>query len=95
MKSEKVYIVSSEYVANGLVFNHKVRYIKDKEKAYQIYEETLKAMKDNNEDMLNDKYNYAINKIIGLRNYKSFTCYYKYQPEVSNFSVELRVENLE
>ena len=94
MKSEKVYIVSSEYVAHGLVFNHKVRYIKDKEKAYQIYEETLKAMKDDNEDMLNDKYNYAINKI-GLRNYKSFICYYKYQAEVSNFSVEVRVENLE
>lgn len=94
MKTEKVYIIHSEYVQNGMTFNSKTRYVKDKEKAIQIYEETLKQMKEDNADMISDKENYETNKG-GQRANKFFACYYKYQPQVSNFLVEISAEELE
>ncbi len=51
-------------------------------------------MKANNADMLSNKDSYSINKG-GQRANKFFTCYYKYQPQVSNFLVEISAEELE
>ena len=91
---DKVYLIHSEYVQHGITFNSRTRYVKDKDKAIQIYEETLKAMKEDNKDMLSDKENYETNHG-GQRANKFFTCYYKYQLEVSNFLVEISAEELE
>lgn len=91
---DKVYIIHSEYVQHGITFNSKTRYVHDKDKAIQIYEETLKQMKEDNQDMLSNKDSYSINKG-GQRANKFFTCYYKYQPQVSNFLVEISAEELE
>lgn len=92
--NKKVYIIHSENVQHGITFNSKTRYVEDKDNAIKIYEETLKQMKADNKDMLSDKENYAINKG-GQRANKFFTCYYKYQPQVSNFLVEISAEVLE
>ena len=94
MKTDKVYLIHSEYVQHGMTFNSRTRYVKDKEKAIQIYEETLKQMKEDNADMISDKENYETNRG-GQRANKFFTCYYKYQPQVSNFLVEISAEILE
>lgn len=94
MKTDKVYIIHSEYVQHGITFNSKTRYVKDKEKAIQVYEETLQQMKADNADMISDKENYKTNKG-GQRANKFFTCYYKYQPQASNFLVEISAEELE
>jgi hypothetical protein len=91
---DKVYIIHSEYVQHGMTFNSKTRYVHDKDKAIQIYEETLQQMKEDNQDMLSNKDSYSINKG-GQRANKFFTCYYKYQPQVSNFLVEISAEELE
>ena len=93
MKS-KVYLIHSEYVQNGMTFNSRTRYVLDKEKAIQVYNETLQQMKADNADMITDKENYEINRG-GQRANKFFTCYYKYQPQVSNFLVEISAEELE
>ena len=90
----KVYIITSEYVQNGMTFNRKHRYTIDQEKADEIYEETLQAMKVDNANLLNDKENYAVQKS-GRKGSQIFFCYYKYQPEVSNFLVEMSSETLE
>ena len=92
--NRKLYIIHSEYVQHGITFNSRNRYVLDKDKAIQIYEETLQQMKDDNQDMLSNKDSYSINKG-GQRANKFFTCYYKYQPQVSNFLVEISAEELE
>lgn len=92
--NEKVYIIHSEYIANGRIFNSRTRYVKDKEKAIQIYNETLRQMKEDNADMLADKENYSVNKG-GQRANKYFCCSYKYQSGVSGFLVEISAEVLE
>ena len=92
--TDKVYIIHSEYVQHGMTFNSRTRYVHDKDKAIQIYEETLQQMKEDNQDMLSNKDSYSINKG-GQRANKYFICFYKYQPEVSNFSVEISAEVLE
>ena len=94
MKKEKVYIVHSEYVQHGMTFNSKDRYIKDAEKADKIYEETLQAMINDNDWMVNDKDNYVIKKSTRSGN-KWYCCSYKYQPSVSNFYVDIHSETLE
>ena len=94
MSKEKVYLIHSEYVQNGMTFNSHTRYVKDKDKAISIYEETLKQMKADNADMISDKENYETNRG-GQRANKFFTCYYKYQPQASNFLVEISAEILE
>ena len=91
---DKVYLIHSEYVQHGITFNSRTRYVHDKDKAISIYEETLKQMKEDNQDMLSDKENYETNHG-GQRANKFFTCYYKYQPQVSNFLVEISAEELE
>lgn len=91
---EKIYIVRSCYVAHGMMFNDNKRYIKDADKANSIYEETLKNMIADNSDMVEDKRNYKIAKA-NRKNYRKYECYYKYKPNVSNFSVELYTENIE
>ena len=91
---EKFYVITSKYVQHGMTFNEKKRNIKDLDKAMQVFEETVKAMSEDNEDMVKDKVNYKIEKG-GKKGNKFFYCYYKYQPNVSNFSVEMDTENLE
>ena len=92
--NKKVYIIHSEYVQNGMTFNSRTRYVEDKEKAIQVYNDTLKQMKEDNQDMISDKENYKTNKG-GQKVNKFFTCYYKYQPQASNFLVEISAEILE
>ena len=52
MKKRKLYIIHSEYVQHGMTFNSNNRYVDDPDRADQIYEETLQAMKADNEEML-------------------------------------------
>lgn len=92
--SDKIYIVHSEYTQHGITFNSRNRYVKDKENAIRIYEETLQEMKADNQEMLSDKENYSINRG-GQKANKYFSCYYKYQPQASNFLVEISAEILE
>ena len=93
MKKRKLYIIHSEYVQHGITFNSNNRYADDPERADQIYEETLKAMKADNDDMLtNDSYQTQKSNRKGS---KFFYCFYKYQPQVSNFSVEMKTAELE
>lgn len=93
MKKRKLYIIHSEYVQHGMTFNSKNRYADDSEKADQIYEETLQAMKADNDEMLtNDSYKIQKSSRKGS---KFFYCFYKYQPMVSNFSVEMESKELE
>lgn len=94
LNMDKLYIITSEYVQHGMTFNRKRRYFKDLDKAMQVFDETVNAMKEDNTDMVKDKENYKIEKG-GQKGGKFFYCYYKYQPQVSNFSVEMDTENLE
>ncbi len=93
MKKRKLYIIHSEYVQHGMTFNSKNRYADDPEKADQIYEETLQAMKADNDEMLTSD-SYKIQKSSRKGN-KFFYCFYEYQPMVSNFSVEMKTAELE
>ena len=93
MKKRKLYIIHSEYVQHGMTFNSNNRYVDDPERADQIYEETLRAMKADNEEMLScDSYKTQKSSRKGS---KFFYCFYKYQPQVSNFSVEMQTAELE
>ena len=94
MEKRKLYIIHSEYVQHGMTFNSRDRYTDNPEKADQIYEETLQAMKVDNQDKLDDGDNYGINKS-SRRGNKHFYCFYKSQPMVSNFSVEMKSAELE
>ena len=51
MEKRKLYIIHSEYVQQGLTFNCRDRYTDNPEKADQIYEDVLQAMKEDNDDM--------------------------------------------
>ena len=76
-----------------MTFNSKVKYTDDPERADQIYEETLRAMKLDNEEMFScDSYKIQRSTRKGS---KFFYCFYKYQPMVSNFSVEMKTAELE
>ena len=77
-----------------MTFNCRDRYTDNPEKADQIYEETLLAMKVDNQDKLDDGDNYKIIKS-SRRGNKFFYCFYKYQPMVSNFSLEMKTAELE
>ena len=94
MEKRKLYIIHSEYVQNGMTFNSSTRYTDNPEKANQIYEETLLAMKVGNQYILDDGDNYEIIKS-SRRGNKFFYCFYKYQPMVSNFSLEMKTAELE
>ena len=93
MNKRKLYIIHSEYVQQGITFNRKDRYVDDPEKANQIYDETLQAMKEDNGDMFTSP-NYQIQSS-NRRESKRFYCFYKYQPMVSNFSIEMKTAELE
>ena len=93
MNKRKLYIIHSEYVQQGITFNRKDRCVDDPEKANQIYEETLQVMKEDNDDMLTSP-NYQIQSS-NRRESKCFYCFYKYQPMLSNFSVEMKSTELE
>lgn len=94
MEKRKLYIIHSEYVQHGLTFNSRDRYTDNPEKANQIYEETLQAMKEDNQDKLNVGGSYEI-KRNSSKESKYFYCFYKYQPMVSSFSVEMKTVGLE
>ena len=91
---KKLYIIHSECVQQGLTFNCRDRYTDNPEKADQIYEETLQAMKVDNQDKIDDGDNYEIHKS-DRRGSKYFYCFYKCQPLVSNFSLEMKTAELE
>lgn len=91
---DKLYIITSEYIQHGMTFNRKRRYFKDIDKAMQVFDETVNAMKEDNTEMVKDKENYTIEKG-GKKGHKYYYCYYKYQPNVSNFSVSMSQENVE
>lgn len=91
---EKFYIIQSEYVCHGITFNRERRNVRDLDKANEVFDEVLNNMKENNADILEDKENYAVNES-KRRGKRFFSCAYKYQPDVSNFSVEMWSENLE
>ena len=93
MKKRKLYIIHSEYVQQGITFNRKDRYVDDPEKANQIYEETLQAMKVDNDDMFTSP-NYQIQSSSRKGN-KYFICFCKSHPMTSNFSVEMKTAELE
>ena len=93
MNKRKLYIIHSEYVQQGITFNRKVRYVDDPEKANQIYEETLQAMKEDNGDMFTSP-NYQIQSSNRKGN-KYFICFCKSHPMTSNFSVEMKTAELE
>ena len=93
MEKRKLYIIHSEYVQHGMTFNSKVKYTDDPERADEIYEETLRAMKLDNEEMFSCD-NYKIQRST-RKGSKFFYCFYKYQPMVSNFSVEMKTAELE
>ena len=90
MEKRKLYIIHSEYVQQGLTFNCRDRYTDNPEKADQIYEETLLAMKEDN-----------ASKYPGLtfddcrKGNKYFICFCKSHPMTSNFSVEMKSAELE
>ena len=94
MEKRKLYIIHSEYVQQGLTFNCRDRYTDNPEKADQIYEETLQAMKEDNQDKLDDGDNYEIHKS-DRRGSKYFYCFCKSHPMTSNFSVEMKSAELE
>ena len=94
MEKRKLYIIHSEYVQQGLTFNCRDRYTDNPEKADQIYEETLQAMKEDNQDKLDDGDNYKIHKS-SRRGSKYFYCFCKSHPMTSNFSVEMKSAELE
>lgn len=94
MEKRKLYIIHSEYIQHGLTFNCRDRYTDNPEKANQIYEKALLAMKVDNQDMLDDGDNYEIHES-NKRGSKFFYCFYKYQPLASNFSLEMKTAELE
>ena len=94
MEKRKLYIIHSEYIQHRLTFNCRDRYTDNPEKVDQIYEETLLAMKVDNQDKLDDGDNYEIHKSNKVGS-KYFYCFYKYQPLVSNFSLEMKTAELE
>lgn len=91
---KKVYIIHSEYVQHGITFNSSTRYVEMLEDANELYERLLKEMKESNEDMISDKDNYKVNQM-NRRGNRFYYCFYKYQPAVSNFSIELTSAELE
>lgn len=91
---EKFYIIQSEYVCHGMTFNCKRRNVKDLDKANEVFDEVLNAMKIDNHDIIEDKDNYNICES-NRKGKRFFSCAYKYQPDVSNFTVEMWSENLE
>ena len=93
MEKRKLYIIHYEYIQNGVTFNSTNRYADNPEKADQIYEETLQVMKEDNGDMFTNP-NYQIQSS-NRRDSKCFYCFYKYQPMVSNFSIEMKTAELE
>ena len=93
MEKRKLYIIHSEYVQQGLTFNWRDRYTDNHEKADQIYEETLQAMKEDNDDMFTSP-RYQIQSSSRKGN-KYFICFYKSHPMTSNFSVEMKSAELE
>ena len=93
MEKWKLYIIHSEYVQQGLTFNWRDRYTDNPEKADQIYEETLQAMKEDNDDMFTSP-RYQIQSS-SRQGSKYFICFYKSHPMTSNFSVEMKTAELE
>ena len=93
MNKRKLYIIHSEYVQQGLTFNWRDRYTDNPEKADQIYEETLQAMKEDNDDMFTSP-RYQIQSSSRKGN-KYFICSYKSHPMTSNFSVEMKSAELD
>lgn len=93
MEKRKLYIIHSEYVQQGLTFNWRDRYTDNPEKADQIYEETLQAMKEDNDDMFTSP-RYQIQSS-GKKGSKYFICFCKSHPMTSNFSVEMKSAELE
>ena len=93
MNKRKLYIIHSEYVQQGITFNRKDRYVDDPEKANQIYDETLQAMKEDNDDMFTSP-RYQIQSS-SRKGSKYFICFYKSHPMTSNFSVEMKTAELE
>ena len=93
MEKRKLYIIHSEYVQQGITFNRKDRYVDDPEKANQIYDETLQAMKEDNGDMFTSPRYQILSS--SRKGDKYFYCFYKYQPMVSNFSIEMKTAELE
>lgn len=91
---EKFYVIKSEYVQNGIVFNPTIRYIKDKDNAKQVFDDLVKELSEANNDMVEDKNNYKIAKV-GTKAYRRFYCYYKHNPKLSNFSIEMSSEIME
>ena len=76
-----------------MTFNSNNRYVDDPDRADQIYEETLQAMKADNDEMLSSN-SYKTQKSSRKGN-KFFYCFYKFQPMASNFSVEMKTAELE
>ena len=93
MEKRKLYIIHSEYVQQGLTFNYRDRYTDNPEKADQIYEETLQAMKEDNDDMFTSP-RYQIQSS-SRKGSKYFICFCKSHPMTSNFSVEMKSAELE
>ena len=93
MEKRKLYIIHSEYVQQGLTFNWRDRYTDNPEKADQIYEETLQAMKEDNDDMFTSP-RYQIQSS-SRKGSEYFICFYKSHPMTSNFSVEMKSAELE
>ena len=91
---EKFYVITREYVCNGITFNHSHRNIKDLDKANRVFDEELAKLKEENSDILADNENYVTQKSNRKGN-RYFECYYKYQPQVSNFSIEMHTEKME
>lgn len=91
---EKFYVIQSEYVCHGITFNRTRRNVKDLSRANEIFDEVLNNMKNDNSDILADTENYEIIKS-NRKGKRFFSCCYKYQPSVSNFSVEMWSETLE
>ena len=93
MNKRKLYIIHSEYVQQGITFNRKDRYVDDPEKANQIYEETLQAMKEDNDDMFTSPRYQILSS--SRKGDKYFYCFCKSHPMTSNFSVEMKSAELE
>lgn len=91
---EKFYVIKSECVQNGIAFKPTIKYIKDEDKAKQVFDDLVKELSEVNNDMVEDKNNYEINKV-GTKAYRKFYCYYKHNPKVSNFSIEMSSEIME
>lgn len=92
--NKKIYIIHSEYVQHGMTFNSDTRYVEMLEDANELYERLLKEMKADNEDMISDKENYKVNQM-NRRGNRFYSCFYKYIPSVSNFSIEMTSAELE